>query len=213
MLKIVILLLTIISVSIAWDYFLFVQLWPTSWLTNSNITGYNFTDSYYSIHGIWPNDYNASYPQFCNTSSGFNSTILDPISNNLTLYWTDFKNATNFWQHEYLKHMTCINETNLIGDYKYFWDGLNLRESLNLYSALSRFNITPTNNHYYALNDIMYAIKKTYGSNVVITCTNNSIIEEVRFCMNKDFQLFDCPQNEYNEACRNKYLLYSYYDF
>ncbi|QKF94273.1 ribonuclease T2 [Fadolivirus algeromassiliense] len=214
MLKLIVLLFisSLVICSGAWDYFLFVQIWPGSWLVNGNITGYNFTNDYFNIHGIWPNDLNGSWPQFCNQSNNFNVTVLDPIYTNLTIYWTDFINPIRFWEHEYLKHMTCINQTDLYGDYKYFWYGLELRQQLDLFDSLSRANIMPTNAHSYLKSNVIDTIKKTFNTDVVITCTNNSIIEEIRFCMDKSFKLFNCPDNEFGQECKSKYLMYNLYN-
>lgn len=202
--------LTVKTPETKWDFYLFVQLWPGNWLANDHIKGYNFTNDYYSIHGIWPQYFNNTWPQFCNTSKGFDIGRLENIYSNLTKYWTNFKNPKSFWKHEYLKHMTCINETDPYDDYKYFLYGLDLRNRINIYDALFRDNIIPSNDHHYSTQKIMNAIKKQYGTDVIITCSNG-IIEEVRFCMTKDFQLFDCPANNYKRSCFQDNVLYNIY--
>jgi len=200
-------LIFIVTVS-AWDYFLFVQLWPGSWLYQEK-SSYKFTNNYFNVHGIWPQYNNGTWPQFCNsTENHFNVTVLDPIHANLTKYWTDFKDAPDFWKHEFMKHMVCTEDT-FSDPYKFFWYGLALREKLDLFSLLSSNNIYPSNEHYYNINKISDLIKNKFGTNVVITCEKINIITEIHFCMNKQLELFDCPQNEYSEGCKSDNVLYN----
>lgn len=172
------------------NYFLFVQLWPTSWFHNT---------TYFTIHGIWPQDFNGSWPQYCN-STQFNVTMVDPIKQNLTTFWTDFKNPEAFWQHEFQKHLSCT-----VTPYKFFWYGLEFREKLNVYDTLNSAGITPGSK--YKVDDLANVIRKQFGSHVVITCERD-ILSEVRFCMDLSLQLFDCPNNEYKEGCQNMDVWY-----
>src|SRR5579872_3719305 len=107
-----------------WDYLMFVQLWPSSWLIEDHNHNYNFTNNYFTIHGVWPEYFNGSWPQSCSKSKYFNFSRVEPIHSNLTTYWTNFINPSSFWQHEYLTHLTCINSSDLVGDYDYFEYGL-----------------------------------------------------------------------------------------
>jgi|AntRauTorckE6833_2_1112554.scaffolds.fasta_scaffold120191_1 ribonuclease T2 len=79
-----------------WDYILFVQVWPGSWIYEDH-SKYNFTNDYFTVHGLWPEYNNGKYPQFCNKTERFNLTKLDPIRNELEKYWTNFKNPIKFW--------------------------------------------------------------------------------------------------------------------
>jgi len=203
-------LLVFITSTIAWDYFLFVQVWPGSWLVNSNITDYNFTNSYFSIHGIWPEYDNGSWPQYCpgeGQYKKFNVTNLTPIYQNLTKYWTDFKDPIDFWTHEYYKHMLCAE--NIYHDpYDLFWKGLGYRQSINLYQILLDNNIYPNNKYKYNTNTLQNIIKNEIGFAPSINCQNN-IINEIQLCMTKDLILQDCPIDRYHDY--NQYCYYNYY--
>lgn len=205
-------ILNTIYIGYSWDYLLFVQLWPSSWLKQDHNHNYNFTNSYFTLHGIWPEYWNNSWPQFCSNSTFFNLSIIKPIYDDLTLYWTDFKYPLNFWKHEYFKHMTCINETDLEYDYKYFWYGLAMREDINLFNSLYHNRIVPSNDYNYSVKNIRDTIKKIYGVYTVITCDHVGILEEIRFCMNKDLELFDCPENAINASCKNDLISYYVYN-
>lgn len=204
-------LLVFISAVISWDYFLFVQVWPGSWLVNSNITGYNFTNDYYTIHGTWPEYNNGSWPNYCSGEGQyqtFNVSKLNAIYQNLTMYWTDFQNPVNFWQHEYYKHMLCAE--NIYPDpYDLFWKGLYDRQQYNLYEILLGNGIYPNNEYQYSTSVLQNVIEKAIGYTPNINCQNN-ILNEIQLCMNKNMTLCHCPTNIDHED--NQYCYYNYYE-
>ena len=63
--------------TVDWNYFLFVQVWPSSRITNND--NIKFTNDYFTVHGLWPQYTNGTWPQFCNTTSKFNSSALSLI--------------------------------------------------------------------------------------------------------------------------------------
>jgi ribonuclease I len=64
-------------------------------------------NSTFTIHGLWPDYNNTSYPQFC-TNTPFNITRLEPIITNMTQYWYSYMTSNLiFWTHEWDKHGTC----------------------------------------------------------------------------------------------------------
>jgi ribonuclease I len=207
--KLVLLFIIAITIVHSWDYLMFVQLWPSSWLFHDHNTEYNFTNDYFSIHGLWPQYWNDSYPENC--GSHFNITIIKPIYDDLKIHWTDFKNPANFLKHEYLKHLTCINETDLDGDYRYFWYGLQLRESLDLYNLFKKNQIVPSNEYNYTLQSMKDAVKAVYNVNTTIICDNYGILEEIRFCMDHEMNFIDCPDNEMQEECQKGEISYYVY--
>lgn len=203
--KIIILISFLLFTSIfAWDYTLFVQVWPPSWIENQ----INFTNDYFTIHGLWPQYWNGSWPEFCNKSEHFNSSKVQPIYNNLTEYWTNFKDPRQFWEHEFTRHLKCYED--IYSDpYNLFWYGLYNRTNLNIYNSLLKNDIIPSNNVNYSTNLINNVINKNFNTKVIVTCTSKNILEEIRFCMTKYFQLFDCPVNEQKEACKSEYIWYN----
>lgn len=64
-----------------------------------------------SIHGLWPNYANGSYPSFCKNVE-FDFDKLSPIIKELRDYWNlpgDIgKDEISFWQHEWHKHGSCM---------------------------------------------------------------------------------------------------------
>lgn len=85
-------------------------------------------DNKWSIHGWWPEYSCHSYPSWCNSSrfSEFNLTKLEKIIPLMTKYWYSCPewsgtSNTRFWQHEWEKHGTCINDITM---FDYFYETL-----------------------------------------------------------------------------------------
>lgn len=81
----------------------------------------------YSIHGLWPNFGNGTYPSFCKKLD-FNITKLDSIKKDLINYWElpEDKNIeeVKFWKHEWLKHGSCMFEE--MDELEYFKKAIDL---------------------------------------------------------------------------------------
>lgn len=65
----------------------------------------------FTIHGLWPEYGNDSYPVFCNNTQLDLHQIEDLIPT-MNQYWLSYEsNNTDFWSHEYRKHATCDPNT------------------------------------------------------------------------------------------------------
>lgn len=193
--------------TVKWDIFMFVELWPGSWLYGQR--GYNFTNDYFTVHGLWPEYINGSWPQFCN-SSKFNISTLQFIKQDLVKYWTDFRNPQKFWAHEYYKHMSCIEEDPIFqNELVCFKMGLAFRSYYDYFVALSRAEILPSNTMNYTVADVSDAIRKMTGTLPVIICDNNGILNEIRICFDQNVTIIDCPNDEVNKGCKSKYIWYN----
>ena len=62
MFSLLILLTGVTCAKLQWDYFMFVQLWPLSWLLADRISDYPFNNNHFTIHGLWPEYKNGSWP-------------------------------------------------------------------------------------------------------------------------------------------------------
>ena len=194
---------------ICWDHILFVQLWPGSWIYEDKIR-YNFTNDYFTIHGIWPEYYNGSWPQYCNRTEKFDVEKLEPIKKYLEKYWTNFKNPESFWKHEFEKHYTCAETDELLdSEIKYFTTGLYLKSELDIYEILKNSSITPSNNRTYSASKIKDTIESTIGREIVITCNKHNILDEIRVCLDRNLELIHCPIKEQNKGCHKKKIWYN----
>ena len=84
----------------------------------------------FTIHGLWPQYNQTSWPQFCNKSATFDYQALQPLMGQIDRYWltcSEF-NHTESWflKHEWLKHGTCTPFSAV----QYFGTGLALYQML-----------------------------------------------------------------------------------
>jgi len=81
-------------------------------------------DGTFSIHGLWPQYTTKTYPSFCKKVV-FDINKLSPILPDLNRNWYSNKgNNPNFWEHEYLKHGSCVFTP--IDEFQYFDTSLEL---------------------------------------------------------------------------------------
>lgn len=188
-----------------YDYMLFVQIWPSAIIKEDNLK-YNFTNDYFTVDKFLPKYNDGSSPDECNSTQVFNLDLLRNLFTDLNKYWTDFINPPDFWKHNFDKYLVCYNTKN---PYKYFWWGLFLRDKFNLYEILKKDNIEPSNKLFYNTKIIEKSIRDAVGFDIVLTCNSKDILTEVGLCMNKYFELINCPINAYNNRCKKNFIWYS----
>lgn len=66
-------------------------------------------DGEWSIHGLWPQYSNNSYPSFCKKVE-FDPSKLDSIRKELEEKWHSYEKSkdNDFWKHEWEKHGSCM---------------------------------------------------------------------------------------------------------
>jgi len=80
-----------------------------------------------TIHGLWPNRYDGSWPSDCSDES-FDLSLLKDVADDLEQNWPNVKSPaassghTSFWSHEWSKHGTCSGLT----QQDYFMTALDL---------------------------------------------------------------------------------------
>jgi len=191
----------------SWDFLLFVQVWPVSWIYLNN-TNNNFTNDYFTIHGIWPDNTNGPYPEYC-AKEYLNLTTLADVLADLAKYWTDFTDPYSLIKHEYEKHWTCLQDDPLLDTaHKYFSMGLSLRNKINIYALLRDCQIIPSNSVKYETAILANIISNYTGHRIVITCDDNSVLNEIRFCYDTHIQPIDCCQKAIDEQCPEHTIWY-----
>uniref|UniRef100_A0A7I5ECN9 Ribonuclease T(2) n=1 Tax=Haemonchus contortus TaxID=6289 RepID=A0A7I5ECN9_HAECO len=160
----------------------------------------------WSIHGLWPNFKNGSYPQFCDGSPRkFDSDLIKSIEGRLLRMWPNLypaKTAHSFWKHEWEKHGTCSqNHKNLSSELLYFRTTMAIDTEYSVGSALERAGIIPRSEPYH-LEDIRDGLMKelSHGMHVQLNCltdkkTRQILLGDVRMCIDKSFQPIDCPRS------------------
>ena len=81
----------------------------------------------WTIHGMWPEHNNGSWPSYCQLGSLFNISEITPILSLLNSDWPDCycspdQTCVGLWTHEWSKHGTCSRF--YPSQYDYFLQGL-----------------------------------------------------------------------------------------
>ena len=86
----------------------------------------------FTIHGLWPDYDDGSYPSFC-SSTRFNPSMVSDLLPDLKAEWPTYaaRGGATFWKHEYEKHGTCATAT-FPDEHEYFAGVLALNQQYNL---------------------------------------------------------------------------------
>lgn len=180
-----------------YDYFLFTQFWAGG----QNVVVPNEI-RYFTIHGLWAERYDGSYPEYCNRSIHFNMTKLDRLEEELKYKWYDYehKNSEIFWKHEWLKHGSCSLDV-LPTEINYFATALKMHNKYNLTNILRSGGIIPGN--VYPLWQMEMVLISNLKSKVRLMCENGEL-NMVEVCLNKNLVNIDC----FRESKCGKYVNY-----
>jgi ribonuclease T2 len=107
------------SSTTAFDYYVFAYTW-TPQFCYGHTTTYpgctapkNFWGEYFTIHGLWPQNFDGTYPAECTTEPLDTKVPTEIGWDTMTTYWPNVQSAEtdpnydSFWSHEWTKHGTC----------------------------------------------------------------------------------------------------------
>lgn len=152
------------------------------------------------MHGLWPTKTGKEGPAFCPSAIHFDPDALDPIIDELNMYWVNVEANTkpnSFWKHEWDKHGTCaVTLPELDSIQNYFQQGLDWNKEYNLANILAQGKIVPGTDGY-TIDQIYNAVKSYTKKDLTIQCvvdrkTKESMISEIRICFNKSLEVIDC---------------------
>ncbi|KAK1260719.1 Ribonuclease 1 [Acorus gramineus] len=130
-----------ISTGQDFDFFYFVQQWPGSYCDTKQSCCYPTTgkpEADFSIHGLWPNYNDGSYPSDCDPDNPFDSSKISNLIPKMQSDWPTLAcpsgNGLKFWKHEWEKHGTCSES--VLDHHAYFETALKLKDQLNLLQIL-----------------------------------------------------------------------------
>ncbi|CAM8912849.1 unnamed protein product [Rhodiola kirilowii] len=186
----------------AFDFFYFVQQWPGSYCDSQQsccfpTTGKPAAD--FSIHGLWPNYNDGSYPSNCDPDSPFDESKVSDLLSQMQKNWPTLAcpsaDGINFWSHEWEKHGTCSES--ILDEHSYFEAALALKTKASLLQALTSAGIKPDDGQY-NLSDIKDAIKQGVGFEPYVQCntdsSGNSQLYQVYICVDTNGSDFiECP--------------------
>ncbi|KAJ7943470.1 Ribonuclease [Quillaja saponaria] len=193
--------LVILCVSQSFDFFYFVQQWPGSICDTKRSCCYPKAGkpaANFSIHGLWPNYNNRSWPSFCNRESLFDHSKLSDLSRMQTT-WPSLicpsGNNSKFWKHEWDKHGTCSEF--VLDQHQYFEETLNIKDRVDLLQILQNEGIQPDGRNY-SIGSIEEALRRGIGFAPGIKCnkdaSGNGQLHEIYLCVEKTgSKLIECP--------------------
>ncbi|XP_072973926.1 ribonuclease 2-like [Typha angustifolia] len=186
------------------DYFVLALQWPGTICQNTHhccsSNGCCRSDSlpWFTIHGLWENYDDGSWPACCSHSS-FDMKKISSLIPTLEKYWPSLYCSSSslcyggkgpFWAHEWEKHGTCSYPV-IQDEYSYFSTTLDLYFKYNITSILCSAGIEAANGERYPLGDIVATIKKSFGATPLLACKHGSL-RELKLCFYKDFKPRDC---------------------
>ncbi|KAL5722818.1 ribonuclease T2 [Ranunculus cassubicifolius] len=190
------------SVSHDFDFFYFVQQWPGAYCDTKRSCCYPSTgkpEADFSIHGLWPNYNDGSYPSNCDSHSQFDGSEISDLKNEMEIEWPTLScpsgDGLKFWAHEWNKHGTCSES--VLDQKGYFETALNLKKKVNLLGALKKAGIQP-DGKFYSLKSISQAIREETGFTPGIECNvdmvGNSQLYQIYMCVDASgSKLIECP--------------------
>ncbi|GAB2280271.1 Ribonuclease pancreatic beta-type [Dionaea muscipula] len=193
----------LITASQDFDFFYFVLQWPGSYCDTKQSCCYPLTGkpaADFSIHGLWPNYKDGSYPSNCDGDNPFDSSKVSGLIGRMEAEWPSLScpssDNTRFWSHEWLKHGTCSES--ILDEYGYFKAALDLKNQIDILRALTNAGIEP-NGGTYSLGSIKDAIKEAIGYTPFVECNTDaasrqSQLYQIYLCVDTTGStLIECP--------------------
>lgn len=157
----------------------------------------------WTIHGLWPDRNDGTFPEFCDHSNKFVLSKILPIREKLERNWPNLfvmRSISSLWKHEWEKHGTCAATVDEVDDeVKYFNKSLVLYERFDIFNTLKKHEFIPSEEKVYDRVSLHQILKSAYGVNIDFHClqdqeTENSLLADVRLCLTKNFHLMDCKE-------------------
>lgn len=158
------------------------------------------TSDSWTIHGLWPDYCDGTYPQFCDSSREYTDIrgLVTKFASAATLSYIDTYWVSNsgtdesLWEHEFSKHGTCISTLNpscYVGYQTgqeaadYVTKLVSLFKTLPTYDWLEEAGITPSTSKTYTLSAIQDALETQHGAGVTLGCSGK-VLNEVWYHFN-----------------------------
>jgi len=149
--------------------------------------------SSFTIHGLWPENSDGSYPEDCSGASEFSTSAISDLETELNSVWpSDSETNSKFWESEWNEHGTCSG----IAIHQYFQDAITLQQTFNVKSALNSAGITP--GHSYTATAVKNAVKNyiDIDATPVLHCsTSSDTLEEIGLCISTTLDIINCPSS------------------
>ncbi|KAH7834637.1 hypothetical protein Vadar_018153 [Vaccinium darrowii] len=201
--------LAVLCLSQSFDFYYFVQQCDSRQGCCYPETGK--PDEDFSIHGLWPNYNDGTYPSSCDLRNSFDESKISDLISRLEKDWPTLAcpsgDGLKFWGHEWSKHGTCAES--VLDQHSYFQKALDLKGKANLLQALETAGIRPEDGKQYSLESIKDAIELALGVNTFIDCNvdarRNHQLYQVYLCVDSSASNFiECPVLPHGRSCGSK---------
>jgi len=186
------------------DILILTQHWPyttcTDWERGSGHECRDIAHANWSVHGLWPTQMGKIAPGFCNKTWKFEHKVLEPIMDEMNLYWPDVEMRDvpdSLWKHEWEKHGTCaaqLSETST--ELAYFSKGVELSKENKVTEWLKKGGVVPSDDASYSMETVWDAVLNgTKGYRPHIDCKSidgKAFINEIKVCYTKNFTRVNC---------------------
>lgn len=190
-----------IQAVLSYDYNSLVIQWkPSQCILHKCIQGYLSND--FNIHGLWPDNWNGTYPSNCATNDTF--FITNTTQGVLMECWLSYNpNVTDFWYHEWSKHGTCVTPYLICDDF--FDTTAHLFFAINALLRLNSIGVVPSNTTVYKVAQAQSAFSRNITFSCANTTDSRTLVNEVTFCFDKSFNWIDCRVAQ--KGCGSGFLM------
>lgn len=204
-------ILALAAIAVAYDYNLFVVQWkPSQCVRKTSHCAQGFLSNDFSIHGLWPEYFNGSWPQDCYLNHDWPEDdirrefrLTDELEVKLNENWSSYKpDSRGFWKHEWDKHGTCYEPNK--GSVEFFDLVLKQYDLYDVKKVLADAGIVPTNGKGYDKVDIQNA----FTNRVTVDCRKISkriYLDSIFVCLDHDLNVIDCLE-EFRGPCSGNIL-------
>jgi len=197
----------------SFDYLLYVVRWaPSVCLEGPCVDNY---PKDWLIHGLWPNFWDGSWPQFCCKSDEFDVNKVKSLEPQLESKWSNLlpgKSASSLWAHEWDKHGTCSSENKqLVGEMGYFGSTLSFYDKFAFKNWLLEAGIQPSDTTVLQESRVINALAKYIPNTIELHCEkakggNVPYLDSISICIDKtSLSPIDCPKPK--DTCKSGLIL------
>ena len=202
-----------------YDNYVFVTEWPGTVCKYKNCTDDFAKKSHFNLHGLWPNYWDGSWPQYCTKTPLNYQSLPQSLKDLLNEYWSGlFNSEEHFLSHEWDRHGTCWNPT--YGNFlrvpthlipiltaaraRTFQDPADflqlvatlIKDSYEFSAIFKEGGVVPSSTKTYSLAAIRKLISDKLGvpeTGFAVKCYQGKFLDSVWLCLNRDYQpVGDC---------------------
>lgn len=169
---------------------------------------------------MWPNSLDGNHPNFCSNNDINVDFFPNRLKEKLNKYWPSISsNNKEFWNHEWKKHGTCTDFTELKNHGKYSSMDDNIlyfEKSLDIFENLKIEEFFMHKDYFNSFDDLIKVIKNKYSiENFDSLCfydnrSRKQYLKELRFKFEKNWELSSNNNLKQESNCYKSRPIYIY---